>query len=51
MAAMNRFERWMVNRRTEARARRVLAAVGPHVPASAASQVLELGQDAADSSR
>ncbi len=43
MAAMNRFERWMVNRRTEARARRVLAAVGPHVPASAASQVLELG--------
>jgi SAM-dependent methyltransferase len=43
MAQMNRFGRWLVNRRTEARGRRVLSKLGDalHVPSSAT--VLELG--------
>ena len=43
MAKMNWFERWMVNRRTGSRARRVVAILGPHLTLDSASRVLELG--------
>ncbi len=43
MAEMNRFARWMVDRRTEARARRVLHRLGGHVRISGREEVLELG--------
>jgi O-methyltransferase StaMB len=43
MGKMNRFERWMVNRRTESRARRVLRRLGQNLSLGPSSQVLELG--------
>ena len=43
MAEMNRFERWMVNRRTASRARRVLAGLGPDFTLPSSATVLELG--------
>ena len=43
MAEMNRFERWMVNRRTESRAQRVLPGLGPTFTLPSAASVLELG--------
>jgi ubiquinone/menaquinone biosynthesis C-methylase UbiE len=43
MGKMSGFERWMVNRRTESRARRVLARLGSHLQLSPMAQVLELG--------
>ncbi len=43
MARMNRFERWLINRRTETRARRVLARLGPALTLVPAARVLELG--------
>ncbi len=43
MAKMNRFERWLINRRTEARARRVLARLGTALTLAPADRVLELG--------
>lgn len=43
MAEMNRWSRWLVNRRTESRARTALAKVGPHLPLSPGACILELG--------
>ncbi len=43
VAEMNRWARWMVNRRTEARARRVLRTVGSRAVLGPTSEVLELG--------
>ena len=43
MAKMNRFSRWMVNRRTESRARRTLARLGSHLQLAPGASVLELG--------
>jgi ubiquinone/menaquinone biosynthesis C-methylase UbiE len=43
MGKMNRFERWMVNRRTDSRARRVLAKLGSNLHLEPSAQVLELG--------
>lgn len=43
MAEMNRVARWLVNLRTEARARRTLAILSPHLEVPASSRVLELG--------
>lgn len=43
MAAMNRWARWMVNRRTEARARRVLGRTDGRLTLSNTSDILELG--------
>ncbi len=43
MAEMNRFARWTVNRRTEARARRTLARLGDRLSLGAGARVLELG--------
>ena len=40
---MSRFGRWMVNGRTESRARKVLARLGPNFELSPSAQVLELG--------
>jgi ubiquinone/menaquinone biosynthesis C-methylase UbiE len=46
MAEMNRFGRWMVNRRTESRAKRTLAQIGPSLQLPTTAQVLELGSGA-----
>lgn len=43
MAEMNRVGRWLVNRRTESRGRRVLARLGGELSVTSASEVLELG--------
>ncbi len=43
MGEMNRFERWMVNRRTTSRARRVLDGLGPDLALPPTATVLELG--------
>lgn len=43
MGRMNRLARWMVNRRTASRARRVLRRIGPHLRLAAGSSVLEIG--------
>lgn len=43
MAEMNRFSRWMINRRTESRGRRALAKLGPNLTIVPTSHVLELG--------
>jgi len=43
MAKMNRFGRWLVNRRTESRARRVLAKLGSYLSIPPNARVLELG--------
>jgi len=43
---MNRFSRWLVNRRTEARGRRVLARLGDHLRVPSSAAVLELGTGA-----
>lgn len=43
MAEMHGFARWMVNRRTEIRARRTLARLGTHLGIRADDRVLELG--------
>jgi len=43
MAEMNRLGRWLVNRRTEARARRSLARLGAHLQLVPSARVLELG--------
>ena len=43
MAEMNRLERWMVNRRTESRARRALAGLDPTFRLPPDATVLELG--------
>ena len=43
MAEMSRLERWMVNRRTESRAQRVLAGLGPTFALPPTASVLELG--------
>lgn len=43
MAEMNRLERWMVNRRTESRGRRVLSQLGAAFEIPAEASVLEIG--------
>jgi len=43
MAQMNRFSRWLVNRRTEARGRRVLTKLGASLRIPSSAAVLELG--------
>lgn len=43
MAEMNRFARWLVNRRTGSRARQVLGRLAGHFELAAGSRVLELG--------
>jgi ubiquinone/menaquinone biosynthesis C-methylase UbiE len=43
MAQMNRFSRWLVNRRTEARGRRVLSKLGDALRVPSSATVLELG--------
>lgn len=43
MSEMNRFERWMVNRSTATRGRRVLARLGSHLGVPPEASVLELG--------
>jgi len=43
MAEMNRFARWLVNRRTGSRARRVLRRLEGHLDLPGGSRVLELG--------
>lgn len=43
MAELNWFGRWMINRRTESRGRRVLAKLGSNLTIPSSSRVLELG--------
>jgi SAM-dependent methyltransferase len=43
MAEMNRFGRWLVDRRTDSRGRRVLARLGPNLDLARDARVLELG--------
>lgn len=43
MPEMNRFERWMINRRTERRARGTLHRVGPVLTVAPTARILELG--------
>ena len=46
MAQMNRFSRWLVNRRTEVRGRRVLSRLGDNLRVPPTAAVLELGTGA-----
>lgn len=43
MAEMSGVERWLVNRRTESRARRVLQRLGPNLKIPSGARILELG--------